>query len=164
MGVEPKTDNLKILLFRLATGHMCSQFPAQELNLGPLPWKHRFLATRPPEKSHRYIFEICLSAGNFKTKPLLGKNRGKPGQCSSSWQRAKGRANSKIEKGGMGEIKGNIVWYQGCFRVNVWLRKHISNSQPFICSFTPLKWWPLGIMSIRDFFFFSHRWSSDSEL
>lgn len=90
----------------------------------------------------------------METKPLLCKNRGRLGQCPSNRQRVKGRVNSKMQKGEMGKIKGNIVWYQGCFRFNTSLQKNISNPQPFIHTF---KMMALGIMNVMDlYFFFSH--------
>ena len=89
--------------------HRKFQFPDQELNLaGPPALEAQILSHWTTREVSQIHFEMCLSAGKFKTKPLLGKNRGKPGQCPSSWQRAKGRVNSKIQKGGMGKIKGNI--------------------------------------------------------
>ena len=46
------------------------QFPEQELNLGPLPWECRVLATGPPEKSLVLVCLMIYISGEIKLEKM----------------------------------------------------------------------------------------------
>ena len=55
--------------FQSSLKHVASYFPDHGLNLGPLHWEHRVLATGPPGTSH--VLAYFLGSTRFSLKKFL---------------------------------------------------------------------------------------------